>query len=385
MPAWVLTDIDQDVYVDNLSLGSADIEGFPKGASVRKRTLRGGLREGVDVVEVDNGRFRFTILPTRGMGIWRAWLGDFELGWQSPVKGPVHPQFVPLMEPSGIGWLRGFDELLVRCGLESNGAPEFNASGALVHPLHGRIGNLPAQRVELSIDAQSGEIRLTGIVDESRLFGSKLRLTSTVITKVGEPGLRVIDEITNISAEPGEFQLLYHINLGAPLLEPGATVVAPVKTLVPRSDEAAKHVGHWNTYPAGGVGVMEQVYFFELAAAAGGGTHVLLRDAQAARGASLRYNVSQLPHFILWKSPQMAADGYVTGLEPAVNYPNPRTFEKQQGRVPPLAAGETRRFELSLQAHGDAVSVAAAEAEIARLQHGVTPKIFDKPQAGWVP
>jgi hypothetical protein len=385
MPVWVLTDADQDLHVDELSLGPDDAGGTAEGYSIRKRTLRGGLREGVEVVEVDNGVFRFTLLPTRGMGIWKAWLGDFELGWRSPVKGPVHPQFVPLMEPSGIGWLRGFDELLVRCGLESNGAPDFGENGALVYPLHGRIANLPAQRVEVEIDGRSGEIRVTGVVDETRLFGNKLRLTSTVLTRVGEPGLRIIDEVTNLSAEPGELQLLYHVNLGSPLLEPGATVVVPVKTLVPRTDEAAKHLGHWNTYPAGAAGVTEQVYFFDLAAGEDGATQVLLRDANGSRGASLRFNVGQLPRFILWKSPQMEADGYVTGLEPAVNYPNPRSFEKQQGRVVQLAPGETRRFELSLSAHPTADSVAAVEAEIERLQGRATPQIFDKPQPGWVP
>ena len=85
----------------------------PPATRVSKRTLRGGRREGVDVVEVDNGRLRFVAMPTRGMGIWRASCGDVQLGWKSPVKGPVHPAFVPLWEASGIGWLDGFDELLV--------------------------------------------------------------------------------------------------------------------------------------------------------------------------------------------------------------------------------------------------------------------------------
>jgi hypothetical protein len=385
MPVWILTDVDQDLHVDELSLGPGEVGGTATGYSVRKRTLHGGLREGVEIIEVDNGALRFTLLPTRGMGIWRAALRDFEVGWKSPVKGPVHPQFVPLMEPSGIGWLRGFDELLVRCGLESNGAPEFNPSGALVYPLHGRIANLPANRVEVEINGNSGEIRVTGIVDEASLFGRKLRLTSTTITRAGEPGLRIIDEVTNLSAEPGECQLLYHVNFGPPLLEPGATVVAPVKTLVPRTDEAAKHLGHWNTYAAGGVAVTEQVYFFDLATAADGGTQVLLRDAKAARGVSVQFNAAQLPRFILWKSPQMEADGYVTGLEPAVNFPNPRSFEKQQGRVVQLAAGETRRFELALTVLSTINAVAAVEAEIGKLQQRVTPQIFDKPQPGWVP
>ena len=64
------------------------------------------------------------------------------------MRGPVHPKFVPLAEPSGVGWLDGFDELLCRCGLVSNGAPEFDERGQLRYGLHGRIANLPARKVE---------------------------------------------------------------------------------------------------------------------------------------------------------------------------------------------------------------------------------------------
>ena len=95
---------------------------------------------------------RLLVIPTRGMGIWKAIVGDETLGWRSPVRGPVHPQFVPLFDPSGLGWLEGFDELLVRCGLESNGAPEFDQQGRLLYPLHGRIANRPAHHVEVTVD-----------------------------------------------------------------------------------------------------------------------------------------------------------------------------------------------------------------------------------------
>ena len=174
-----------DVYVEQISLGPEQVGGRARGYSVVKRTLQGGLRDGVDVIEVHNGRLRFVVVPTRGMGIWRAGCGDLLFGWQSPVKGPVHPAFVNLWEPSGIGWLSGFDELLVRCGLESNGAPEFRPNGALRWPLHGRIANTPAHKVEVAIDGDSGEIVIRGIVDEARLFGNKLRLATTIRTQVG--------------------------------------------------------------------------------------------------------------------------------------------------------------------------------------------------------
>ena len=109
---WELTDVIDDAYTERISLGPEQVGGPAKGYSVTKRTLRGGLRDGVDMIEVDNGRLWFAVVPTRGMGIWRAVCGDMHLGWKSPVHGPVHPAFVPLWEPSGIGWLSGFDELL---------------------------------------------------------------------------------------------------------------------------------------------------------------------------------------------------------------------------------------------------------------------------------
>ena len=97
------------------------------------------------------------------MGLWKAWLGEqLTLGWKSPVRGPVHPNFVPLMEPSGLGWLDGFDELLCRCGAESNGAPDFTEQGALTFPLHGRLANRPAHFVEVAVDGDEIQIRGKG-------------------------------------------------------------------------------------------------------------------------------------------------------------------------------------------------------------------------------
>ena len=90
--------------------------------------------EGVDTVEVNNGKLKFTVVPTRGMGLWKAWLGDSEIGWNSPVKGPVHPSLVPVADPSGLGWLEGFDELMCRCGLESNGAARLRCQWRLEIP-----------------------------------------------------------------------------------------------------------------------------------------------------------------------------------------------------------------------------------------------------------
>ncbi len=380
---WTLTDIEQDIYVEQVALGPNDVGGDAANYLVSKRTLRGGRRDGVDVVEVSNGTFRFVVVPTRGMGIWQAGLDDLPLGWKSPVAGPVHPSLVPLDEPSGIGWLSGFDELLVRCGLESNGAPEFNENGTLKYPLHGKIANIPAHKVDMSIDGDTGDISVRGVVDEARLFGNKLRMVSTISTKVGRPGMTVTDEITNISAEASELELLYHINFGTPLLDPGSKLVVPVVKVAPRDEVAAGNVAEWDTYGPESPGTPEACFFYELADDEHGRTVALLHNAAGTQGVGLSFLKSQLPCFTQWKNRQAEADGYVTGLEPGINFPNVKSFEKEKGRVAVLAPGETRTFEVIIQAHHSSVSVDAVKQAIAKLQEGTTPEVLQQPDPQW--
>ncbi len=380
---WTLEDREEDLYVEQIALGPDNVAGGASGFSVNKRTLQAGLRHGVDVVEVDNGNFRFVVIPTRGMGIWKASLGKLRLGWNSPVKGPVHPALVRLWEPSGIGWLDGFDELLVRCGLESNGAPEFDDQGELVYPLHGKISNIPAHKVEVTIDGESGEIAVSGTVDEARLFGNKLRMVSTITTRAGRPGMTVTDRITNISAEQSELELLYHVNFGTPLLDPGSKAVLPVRKVAPRDEVAVGNLAQWDTYGPEAPGSAEAVFFFELAGEPDGRTQALLHNAAGNQGVSLKFNRRQLPFFTLWKNRQAEADGYVTGLEPAINFPNVKSFEKQQGRVAVLAPGESREFEINLEVHPDTASVQAAAEAVGKIQQNVTPEVLEKPNPEW--
>lgn len=382
---WTLIDVDQNVFLEELRLGPNDV-GLPGGSfSVVKRTLRGGLRDGLNVVEIDNGALRTTVLCDRGMGIWRVWSGDLEVGWPSPVKGPVHPMFVPLDEASGIGWLNGFDELVCRCGLEYNGAPEWSADGKLKHTLHGRIANRPAHQVTATIDTDRQEIAVTGVIDESRLFCNSLRLISTVRTSFGSQRLTIVDEISNPWSLPADLELLYHINIGPPLAAQGSTFDAPLEVIAPRDAAAIAGIETWQAYEAGRPGAAETVLYMELATDHERNTAVLLTDPSGERGLSLRFNRNEFPYFALWKNPISYSDGYCTGLEPCINFPNVKSFEQSRGRVAKVMPGETRRFQIDMEIHPDIESLHTAQARIAELEQGVEPRIFNEPRPEWSP
>lgn len=120
----ILMDVERGTYVDKWRVSNEDIFIDEENCwYIEKNRLKGGLGDNVDVVKVYNGRLSFTLVPTRGMGIWKGEFDGCFLGWDSPVKGLVHPHYVHLEDRRGLGWLDGFNEWVVRCGLESNGAP----------------------------------------------------------------------------------------------------------------------------------------------------------------------------------------------------------------------------------------------------------------------
>ncbi|MSS70670.1 MAG: DUF4432 family protein [Candidatus Latescibacteria bacterium] len=382
---YVLTDVEQNLWYESWTVDEATL---PLGAgstwSVRKTTLRGGLQDGVDLIEVDNGALSFFVVPTRGMGIWKGIYRGIPLGWESPARDLVNPAFVDANDRGGLGWLKGFNEWVVRCGLESNGAPsedvviDNNGNEAKVFlPLHGKIANIPARHVEARVEL-SPPHRLTvmGIVEETMMFGPALRLTTSISTTLGSNALTICDEVTNLNRRPAELELLYHCNYGPPLLEEGSALVTPFKTVCPRDSRAQEGIGVYDRFSGPEPGYVEQCYFFELAGRRRSEeTCVLLKNRDGSIGSSLHFSLKQMPCFTLWKNTAATEDGYVIGLEPATNYPNAKRFERKRGRVVVLGGGETRRIDLTVAVHDKRQEVEAMERLVRRVQKDVRPKV----------
>lgn len=372
-----------------LDLNAAKVDGLGATAnwSVKSYTLRGGLQEGVQVIEVNNGKLSFAILPTRGMGIWKGQYGDVRLAWDSPVKDPVNPAFMNLQDRGGLGWLKGFNEWFVRCGVNSMGAPGIDtvldySGNAMDVPLtlHGNIANIPARAVSVEITADA--IIVKGEVDETMMFGPPLRLNVEIRTEFASGTMTIIDTVTNLGDNPQEHEMLYHINYGPSLLEEGAQMLAPYKLMAPRDPRSTENLDSYHVYGAPEVGFVEQAYLHQLAGKGDDNeTMVMLRNAAGDQASVLRYKLADFPCFTLWKNTAGSADGYVTGLEPATNFPNSRRFEREQGRVISLAGGESRTTTLSIETMDTAEAVSAAQAEIQQLQASVDATVLPQPDS----
>ncbi len=355
--------------------------------SIRKSTLRGGKQEGVDIVEIDNGQMRIVVCPTRGMSVLRVISHDLRLGWDSPVQEIVHPKYMDLQSRGGLGWLEGFNEWLVRCGLESAGGVgedtfinNVGGEAKMQLTLHGKIGNIPASVVEVIVEEEPfTRIRLRGRVDERMFFGPQLELWTEISVTPNLREFRMEDQVTNRSDQPQEFQLIYHVNFGRPILEQDAQFVAPLRRVAPMNARAAEDVKSFTRYKGPTPGYVEQVYCLHPLADSSQRTLVMLRNSAGDRAVSMAYSLEQLPYLTLWKNTASEAAGYVTGIEPGTGFPNHRKFEREHGRVPKLAGGETRRFAFDVGLHATSEQVSKVAERIAAIQGKHAMQIVEQP------
>ena len=360
---------------------------FDSPWSVTQRTLRGGKQEGVKLLTLDNGKLQISIIPDRGMGIFDIRSAGIRLGWDSPVKEIVHPSHINLESRGGLGWLEGFNEWMVRCGLEFAGHPgtdEFidntGNPSTLNLTLHGKIQNIPASEYEIIIDPEPPHrIRIRGTVYEKFFYGPKLKLVTEISTVPGSDSFQISDKLTNEGAFAQEFQLIYHGNYGSSILEEGAQIYTPAKSVTPMNSHAAKGIENWKSYQGPTPGFIEEVYLLEPLSNSEGNAIALLANADLTLGTSVQWNLSELPYLTVWKNTAAQEDGYVTGIEPATGYPFNRRIERKYGRVPMIQPGETRSFTLNFGIHHDQDSVQSIIGEIDHLQKNTALTLNRKP------
>ncbi len=377
---FTLIDAKAGVDVGNWKVSSQSLGIKSKAKfSIEKKRLHGGKQEGVDVLLINNGVMQMTLVPTRGMGIYQVKSGDLRLGWDSPVKEIVNPAFINLERMNGLGWLDGFNEMMVRCGYEWTGHPGVDDDGTLLS-LHGRAQNTPASVVKVTIDEKAPyAIHIRGEVDE-RTFKKTELVTWTGITVVpGENHFDVHDELTNLADYEHEYQIIYHSNFGTPILEEGAVITAAAKEISPFNDYAKGGLKDWQTYMKPTKGFDEMVFNLVPKADAAGNSLAVLHNKAGDKGVAVGYNVQQLPVLTIWKNTDTLKQGYVTGIEPGTSYAYNRKYQRALGLVPKIQPGETKRFDLTYTLLHSKADTDGALAKVATIQGQDPVKQVEQP------
>lgn len=313
---------------------------------IRALELVAGRERGVRAFEIHTGTgFQVTVLADRALDLSQASFRGRSLTYLSPM-GQAHPAFY---EAQGNGWLNSFPGgLMTTCGLRNVGAAGVDEKEEF--GLHGRVGNLPVTELGYWGEWMGDEywMYLRGSLTEGVIFGSALRLTRQISARLGGNSIILDDSVENIGGQPTPHMILYHCNLGFPLLSASAHLLTKSTQVTPHDEVATPGLSQYAKFCEPIAGYAEQVFYHEMSADSAGEVRVALLNPQLDQGLGLFLNYQQknLPHFVQWK--QMGHSTYALGLEPANCHVNGRAAERSAGRLQVLQPGEQRNYRLEI-------------------------------------
>ena len=138
--------------------------------------------------------------------------------------------------------------------------------------------------------------------------------------------------------------LLYHCNLGYPLLQPDSRLRIPNQGVRPRTPFAKTMLPELDTILPPQDAMEEMCYYYTPAPDEDGWEHVRLENRREQLGLTLSFDTSTLGHFVQWKN--FVKGEYVMGLEPANCTIDGRSDAIARGQMQVLEPGQSRTYRL---------------------------------------
>jgi len=319
-------------------------------AGLKRYRFTDGKAADVEAVDFKLGSgLSFTVLPGRGMDIaWADYKGA-SLAYMSKT-GIVSPAYY---ESEGMNWLRNFFAgLLTTCGLSNVGNPcleKHEEIGDISHGLHGRICNMAAEQVSVFEDWVDGKyiMEVSGKMRGAQLHGENISLRRKISAVMGEKCFRLHDTIKNEGAYDHDLMLLYHINIGYPVLDRNSRFVCKTikSTMMGEQDEQPS-----SEYSACHEPVkrcVQKCYSHDTAADEDGFVRAAVINDELGIGLGVCYKKDQLPQLTQWKT--LSTGEYVIGIEPGTCSPVNRNWASENGQSCILASREIKEVEILFQ------------------------------------
>lgn len=313
---------------------------------VKYYELTDGVSKGVRAVDIKSPcGLDFTVLPGRGMDISSLSYKSVPIAWRSATR-ETSPAYY---ESRGMEMLRTFyGGLLTTCGLTTMGPPSIDNGEEL--GLHGRIANTGAEKV-LADGCWEGDrykMWIQGKVREARVFGDKLELSRKITTWMDEPKIIIEDTVENIGSETSPLMVLYHVNIGFPVIDNGSELIEAKAKVISRDDEAKNGRADFNKFIEPIKGFKEQCYFHDIEADEDGNSNIAIvnKDFNNGEGIGIwmKFKKDTLPLMTQWK--QMGMGEYVCGIEPCNSPVGGRKAEREKGTLKFIEPGEKVNFKL---------------------------------------
>lgn len=306
-------------------------------AGVEEYQLIGGKGNGMRFLQVKNGKgLEFAISADRCADISKLSFLGKNMSYLSPC-GYVAPTYY---DDKGAGFLKSFTAgFLTTCGLNSVGAPCEDKGETL--PLHGTIGNTPAEHLYWTRDENSINI-FAEILDEG-IFSHKLRLNRSLSCSLNKNEIILKDVIKNTGDAEYPAMILYHLNMGYPLLSEAAELYIPSTKITSRDEHAQEGIDKWSEIFKPQSEFIEQCYFHEFNQSGIAG----IFNHDIGIGLKISFDAEKLPYFTQWK--MMGIRDYILGLEPGNCHPDGRDKMREEEKLVILKPNEEIEYEVKIE------------------------------------
>lgn len=343
---------------------------------VRLSTLEDGAGRGTRILDFNTGSgLQFTVNVDRAMDIGAFAHNGRAIGWQS-AAGTRHPALNNNQEDGGCGWNRSFSGFLATCGLDHILGPEEVSGDDYGHPTrsavqqtqHGRIANTPARLTGYGErwDGDTCSLWAEGVVNQATLFGDVLQLNRKIIATLGSSTVSITDTVTSTGFLRTPHMLLYHVNLGYPLIDAQSRYLAPIRSVIYATHAAtggldAQKVGY-RSCPDPIEGFNEQVWQHQMDHDAQGRVPVAVVNDRLEFGLLMETSATELPCAFQWQNFQ--AGHYVMGIEAATHHIKGNNFARSRDEMIWLKPGETRTYHVQFTALVDTADISGAQKRI---------------------
>ena len=316
---------------------------------IRSYTFNDGPAKGIRALDISTpSGIEMTVLIDRGLDISRLSYKSIPICWKSSTK-ETSPIFY---ESRGLEFLRTFyGGFLLTCGLGNIGAPSIDAGEELGE--HGRISNTAAENVWYDGEWKNDEycLWIQGKLRESRVAGDKLQLTRKISLSMSSLKISIEDTVENIGPLKAPIMILYHINIGFPIIDERSEFLSSRAKVTPFDDNSKAGLADQAAYGKPIPEAKNEVFLHDMEIDEDGNCSAAIVntdfDKNQGIGILLKYNKKNLPHFLQWKSYQHGE--YVGGLIPANSLIRGRSVEREEGNLKFIEPGQKLKYNLEFK------------------------------------
>lgn len=311
---------------------------------VEEYRLVSGRADGVRALEVKNGLgLQFTILLDRGCGIARLSFKGVNCSFLS-ASGIRHPSYY---DHSIGNFQRNFYAGFLTTGGIFNVGVDCVDDGEQVY-LHGDIDNVPAE--SYMTYEQDGKLHIVCTIRCEQFFYHKVVMTRHFTVGLQDNHLEIADHFENTGSTKCPMMILYHMNMGYPLLDEDSELYVNSDKIVPRNEHAAEGLADWNHMEKPQMGYEERCFYHSFEKKADSpalNALAAIFQPKAHIGLAIRFDSASLDHFTEWK--QMGFRDYALGLEPGNSHCDGRDKMRAEGQLKFLEPGATTDYGVRIE------------------------------------